>query len=101
MNRMCDPIPRLRVLVVDDGVDNTEALCALLASMGCQTAAAFSGAAGLATAARFDPHLAFIYPEMHGMGGCEVARLLRAGSTACSAWLICLTGRGQPRDRHN
>lgn len=98
---MSDPIPQLRVLVVDDGVDNTEALCALLDSMGCQTAAASSGAEGLAAAASFHPHLAFIDLEMPGMGGCEVVRQLRAGHPACSARLVCLTGRGQARDRRN
>ena len=100
-NQMSDPIPQLRVLVVDDGIDNTEALCALLVSMGCETAAAFSGAEGLAAAARFQPHLAFIDLEMPGMGGCEVVRQLRARHPACSTRLVCLTGRGQARDRRN
>lgn len=47
--------PQMRVLVVDDNVDGAEALCVLLASMGCNTAVAFDGAQGLAMAAGFDP----------------------------------------------
>ena len=66
---MPDATSQLRVLVIDDSVDNAEALCALLAVMGCLTAVAFSGTDGVAAAPRFDPHLAFIDLEMPGMGG--------------------------------
>ena len=86
-------------MVVDDSVDNVEAFCILLAVTGCVTAVAFSGAQGIAAAARFDPHLAFIDLEMPGMGGCEVARHLRAADPASAARLVCLTGRGQSDDR--
>jgi CheY-like chemotaxis protein len=95
---MPDATPQLRVLVIDDSVDNAEALCALLAVMGCLTAVAFGGTQGLAAALGFDPHLAFIDLEMPGMGGCEVARNLRAGPRG-GLRLICLTGRGQADDR--
>lgn len=90
---------QLRVLVIDDTVDNAEALCALLAVMGCSTAIAFSGAQGIAAAPGFAPHLAIIDLEMPGMDGCEVARRLRAGNPQGSTRYICLTGRGQPDDR--
>lgn len=89
----------LRVLVVDDNVDGAEALCAVLASLGCATAVAFDGAHGLATAAAFDPHLALIDLEMPDMSGCDLARRFKAGQGGSSAWLICLTGRGQSEDR--
>lgn len=89
----------LRVLVIDDNVDGAEALCALLASMGCVTAVAFDGAQGLATARDFDPHLAFIDLEMPGLDGRDVAHRLRTGLVRSFARLVCLTGRGQPEDR--
>jgi CheY-like chemotaxis protein len=92
------PAP-LRVLVVDDNVDGAQALCAVLSSMGWETAAAFGGAQGLAAAAAFDPHLALIDLEMPDMNGCDVARRLRAPPAESSAWLICLTGRSHPEDR--
>lgn len=91
--------PALRVLVVDDNVDGAEALCALLTTMGCSTAIAFNGAQGLAAAAAFDPHLAFIDLEMPDMSGCDVARRLRADPGHGSARLICLTGHGQHEDK--
>ena len=90
---------QLRVLVIDDSVDNAEAMCALLTVMGCLTAVAFSGRQGIATSQEFAPHLAFIDLEMPGMGGCEVARQLRTTYPTGSTRLICLTGRGQPSDR--
>lgn len=96
---MPDATPQLRVLVIDDNVDNVEALCAFLEVMGCRTASAFGGKEGLAAALGFDAHLAFIDLEMPGMGGCEVVRHLRATQPPCSARLICLTGRGHPDDR--
>ena len=90
---------KLRVLVVDDNLDGAEALCAVLASMGCTTALASDGAQGLAKAGAFDPHLALIDFEMPNMSGCDVARHLRTGPMRSSARLICLTGRSQPDDR--
>lgn len=96
---MSDMTPQLRVLVIDDGVDNAEALSALLEAMGCSTAIAFSGEQGIAAASGFAPHLAIIDLEMPGMGGCEVARQLRAGNPKGSTRYVCLTGRGQPGDQ--
>jgi CheY-like chemotaxis protein len=89
----------LRVLVIDDNVDGAEALCAVLSSMGCETAIAFGGAQGLAAAAAFDPDLALIDLEMPDMSGCEVARQLRAPPAHSAARLICLTGRSHPEDQ--
>lgn len=85
--------------MIDDSVDNAEALCALLTLLGCLTASAFSGVQGLAKAARFDPHMTFIDLEMPDMGGCEVARRLRTMRPLGAVRLICLTGHGHPDDR--
>ena len=85
--------------MIDDSVDNAEALCILLSAMGCLTAVAFGGRQGIAAAVGFDPHLAFIDFEMPAMGGCEVARHLRRKHPKGSVTLVCLTGRGQPDDR--
>lgn len=85
--------------MVDDSVDNAEALCALLGQMGCRTAMAFGGIEALDRAADFVPQLAFVDLEMPGMGGCEVARRLRADPPSAGLRLVCLTGRGQARDR--
>ena len=96
---MPDGTLQLRILVVDDNADNVEALCVLLTVMGCLTAVAYGGPQGIAEAARFNPHVAFIDLEMPGMGGCEVAQHLRASHPRMALRLICLTGRGQPDDK--
>ncbi len=91
--------PQPRVLVIDDSVDNADLLCTLLATMGCVTSAAYSGAQGLVAIAQFKPHLAFIDLEMPGMGGCDVVKHLRASHVHHAIRLVCLTGRGQASDR--
>lgn len=96
---MSKALPQLRVLVIDDNVDNAEALCAVLEVMGCQTRFSLSGSQGIATSLAFQPHLALIDLEMPGMGGCEVVQRLRAHSPDSTATLVCLTGRGQAGDR--
>lgn len=96
---MCDQTHQLRVLVIDDNADNAEALCVLLAALGCKAVMALDGAQGVAAAAQFDPHLVFSDLEMPRMGGCDVARQIRAHRPKSNARLICLTGRDQPDDR--
>jgi CheY-like chemotaxis protein len=96
---MPDATPPLRVLVIDDSVDNAEMLAALLAVMGCLTAVAYTGGQGLAADLAFGPQLVFIDLEMPDMGGCEVVRQLRASHARASVRCVCLTGRGRPEDR--
>jgi two-component system, sensor histidine kinase len=98
MSTKCPANAPMRVLVVDDNVEGADAMGALLESMGCLTAVSYGGAQALATAARFEPHLALVDLEMPGMSGCEVARQLRSGGARSTAWLVCLTGRGHPDD---
>ena len=99
VTQMPDASPVLRVLVIDDSVDNAAALCLLLAVMGCLTAVAAGGPQGIAAAAEFDPHLVFVDFEMPGMGGCDVARHFRAKHPTGTARLVCLTGRNESDDR--
>jgi CheY-like chemotaxis protein len=99
VTQMPDTSPQLRVLAIDNSVDNAEALAVLLDLMGCVTAVAFSGTEGIAAAAGFQPHRAIIDLEMYGMSGCEVARQFRLSQSEMPMRLICLTGRGQPEDR--
>ena len=88
--------------MIDDNAANAanaEARCALLAALRCKAVMALDGAQGVAAAAQFDPHLVFSDLEIPGMGGCDVARQMRAHRTKSNARFICLTGRGQPGDR--
>ena len=93
---MCHLVHQLRVPVI---ADNAEARCAFLAALRCKAVMALDGAQGVAAAAQFDPHLVFSDLEIPGMGGCDVARQMRAHRTKSNAIFICLTGRCQPGDR--
>jgi CheY-like chemotaxis protein len=57
------------------------------------------GEAGLAAAATFRPHLAFLDIGMPKMNGYDLARRLRALPATATTILIAVTGWGQPRDR--
>jgi hypothetical protein len=65
----------LRVVLIDDSVDNADALCAFLTDMGCLTAGAFSGSQGVGAYPAFDPHLAVIELGAHH---CVCRRFTRA-----------------------
>jgi CheY-like chemotaxis protein len=80
-----------RVLIIDDSVSTTEGLAGLLASWGHQPHACFCGPAALAAATAFGPQVALVDLAMPGLGGAEVARLLRGG-LGLRPWLVALTG---------
>ena len=93
---MCHQTRQLRVLVIDANTANAanaEARCALLAALRCKAVMALDGAQGVAAAAQFDPHFAFSDLEIPGMGGCDVARQMRAHRPKSNARFICLTGK--------
>jgi CheY-like chemotaxis protein len=87
------PTP-VRVLVVDDHPDAADTLAAVLASAGCEVRACYTGKAGLAAAAEFRPHVAFIDLLMPGMDGAAVALGLQALPTP-PRLLVCVSGVGE------
>jgi two-component system, OmpR family, response regulator len=80
-----------RVLVIDDCHGTAEALAHLLAGWGHTARACFCGPAALAAATSLGPQIALVDLAMPGLGGAEVARLLRAG-LGLRPWLVALTG---------
>ena len=82
----------LRVLCVDDNRDNARSVADLLARSGCETRACFDGASALREAAAFDPDVCVLDLTMPGIGGVELAGLLRARA-GHPLRLIALTGR--------
>jgi PAS domain S-box-containing protein len=88
-----------RILVVDDNADAADTLAALLAVDGHDVRTASSGAAALALAPMFLPHVAFLDIGMPGMNGYELARRLRADPAAGGLLLVAVTGWGQAEDR--
>jgi CheY-like chemotaxis protein len=88
----------VRVLVVEDNVDNRESLVLLLEQLGHAPTAAADGPDALERLAGEPFDLAIIDIGLPGMDGYELARQVRA-TLGSSAYLVALTGYGQPEDR--
>jgi signal transduction histidine kinase/CheY-like chemotaxis protein len=99
-----DPLPDLkklpsrRVLVVDDNHDAAETLGTLLSALGATVCTVHSGTEALNIIDNFGPDVVLLDIGMPGMDGYEVARRIRATSSAGNAMLIALTGWGQEED---
>jgi PAS domain S-box-containing protein len=85
-----------RVLVVDDNADAADSLAMLLAMLGHETAAAYSGRDALERAGTFRPHLVLLDIGLPEMDGYEVAQRMRAEHGAIS--IVALTGYGRASD---
>ncbi|HEY2838294.1 MAG TPA: ATP-binding protein [Pirellulales bacterium] len=91
------PVPRRKVLVVDDLRESAETLAALLRSLGHDVVTRHDGQTALAWAKANHPDVIFLDIAMPGMDGYEVARRLR--EMPQSPALVALTGYGQAEDR--
>jgi PAS domain S-box-containing protein len=89
----------LRVLVVDDNRDAAESLAKLMQMSGHEVRTLSNGAAAVANAASFRPHVVLLDIGMPGMNGYEVAQRLRELPEADSMYLIAMTGYGSEEDR--
>lgn len=86
-----------RVLVADDNQDAAESLAQLLQVLGHVPATAHDGASALDGVRELAPHVVLLDIGLPDMSGYEVARRIRA--CAADAWLVALTGWGQPEDK--
>jgi PAS domain S-box-containing protein len=93
------PLPRRRVLVVDDNVDAADTTAMLLGSLGCEVGVAYDGEAALREAERLCPEVVLLDLGMHGLDGYEVCRRLRARPWGMAMTLVALSGWGQEEDR--
>ncbi|HVX61072.1 MAG TPA: PAS domain S-box protein [Pirellulales bacterium] len=93
------PLPRLRVLVVDDNPDAANTLALLLRFAGQDVQTAYDGPSAIARAQEFMPELVLLDIGMPGMDGYEVAARLRNETGLGSVLLVALTGWGQDEDR--
>jgi len=95
-----DPIPRRRVLIIEDNDDARESLHAVLAAEGHEVHEAADGAQGIEMAQRLRPDIVLIDIGLPLVDGYEVARRLRASQASLGVrWrLIALTGYGQRED---
>jgi CheY-like chemotaxis protein len=93
------PLPRRKVLVVDDNVDAAESLAVLLRYEGQEVWVAHDGASALEAVEAHRPEVVVLDIGMPDMDGYEVARRLRRRSGGDKLTLIALTGWGAEEDR--
>lgn len=86
----------LRVAVVDDVRDYREGLALLLRSRGCQATSFASGEKLLGAWRELRPHAVLLDLGLPGLTGYDVAARLRDEGLAEDAWLIAVTGFGDP-----
>ncbi|MBS2030524.1 MAG: response regulator [Deltaproteobacteria bacterium] len=92
---MAPPIS-LRVLVVDDDHDVTEALTELVRMLGHACEGAYDGETAIELAREAPPDLVLCDLSLPGLDGCDVARTLRAEPRTARTRLIALTGFSDP-----
>ena len=90
---------RLKVLCVDDSRDNARSVADLLALSGCDARACYDGPSALREAAAFRPDVCVLDLTMPGMGGVELAGLLREQADH-PVRLIALTGQWDINSSH-
>ncbi|MES2263722.1 MAG: response regulator [Pseudomonadota bacterium] len=88
-----------RILVVDDNVDSTDMLAALLGHVGHEVHTANTGADAIAAALRLHPAIMFLDIGLPDMSGVAVAATLRGYPELASMALVALTGYGSDKDR--
>ncbi len=93
------PAQSLRVLVVDDNVDQADSAALLLQVSGHEARVAYSGPAALEAAVEYRPDLVLMDIGLPGMDGYEVARRLRQQPSLRGTMLVAVTGYGQDSDR--
>jgi CheY-like chemotaxis protein len=82
----------MRILLVDDSADATEALGTLLELQGHEVKRAQNGPDALRIVESFTPDVALIDITMPGMDGLELAQLLRLRAQCSATKLVALTG---------
>jgi CheY-like chemotaxis protein len=89
----------LDVLVVEDDADSREMLCEIIRALGHRAYGAADADEGLLLATRTPPQIAFVDLGLPGADGCAFARSVRKEASCSGAYLVALTGYGNPEDK--
>jgi ADP-ribose pyrophosphatase len=90
---------RVRALVIEDNRDAAESLNLLLEQLGCETAVALTGPAGVDAAHTAPPDIVFCDIGLPGLDGYEVAKRIRGEAWGTRVVLVAVTGYGREEDR--
>jgi PAS domain S-box-containing protein len=93
------PVPRRRILIVDDNEDGATSLAMLLNLSGHETFTANDGLEAMEAFERIRPDVALLDIGLPGLNGFEVCRRIRERPYGKDAVLVALTGWGQEEDR--
>ncbi|MDD5577733.1 MAG: PAS domain S-box protein [Methylobacter sp.] len=93
------PMPKFRILVVDDYVDAAESLALVLQTEGHEVETADCGMKALERAQVFQPQVVLLDIGLPDVDGYEIAKRLRTLPETRDAILIAVTGYGQTEDR--
>jgi CheY-like chemotaxis protein len=85
----------LRILIVDDHVDNARMLKVLLKKAGHEAGVVFDGPAAIAAANHQKPDVVLLDLSLPGMSGIEVAAELRRDPDRSRCILVAITGHGK------
>jgi PAS domain S-box-containing protein len=88
----------VRVLVVDDNIDQVLMLASTLRHKGYSVESAYNGTDGLRVALQWRPDIVLLDIGLPGLDGYEVARRLRIDPATKSLRLIAVTGYGRDTD---
>jgi PAS domain S-box-containing protein len=88
-----------RILIADDNRDSAATLAILLEAGGNQVRVAHDGAAAIEAAAEFSPDVVLLDIAMPRLNGYDACRVIRAQPASADAFIVALTGWGQPEDR--
>jgi CheY-like chemotaxis protein len=95
-----EPLPRRRILIVDDIVQAADGLGRLMSEVyGQEVRVVYNGMKALETAETFLPHVILPDLQMAGMDGYEVAMRLRERPQCSKALIVAVTGWGHEEDR--
>lgn len=92
------PVAKLRILLVDDNPDVTESLALLLQMQGHEVDTADCGLKGMEKAQAFRPQVVLLDIGLPDISGYEVAKRLRELPETRQAFLVAISGYGQPED---
>jgi two-component system CheB/CheR fusion protein len=95
------PLPTLRVLVVDDVQASAKTLVLMLRALDQDAEAVFDGRTAITRMTQEHFDVVFLDIAMPGMDGLEVAREVRTHTELDSVTLVALTGFGQEEDRRS
>jgi PAS domain S-box-containing protein len=94
------PLPRRRVLIIDDNVQAADSLGRLMCGVfGQEVRVVYDGKRALEMAQSFLPHVILLDLQMAGMDGYQTASRLREQPDCSKALIVAVTGWGHEEDR--